>query len=100
MPLILGNRATRCESLYYTVDAQAAVQTAAKAQRNRHVPVDTFTESAPEEDLLQGCSTSATRSPRTRTALVTPAAVTGPADHPQRTVSDRGTPPYRRSRAA
>ena len=55
VPLILWKPGgQRVESLYYTVDAQAAVQTAAKRNGIDTVPVDTFTESAPEEDLLQG----------------------------------------------
>ena len=55
VPLILWKPGEqRVESLYYTVDAQAAVQTAAKRNGIDTVPVDTFTESAPEEDLLQG----------------------------------------------
>lgn len=39
---------------YFTLDAQAAVERAAAANGVQAVPVDTFTESAPEEDLLQG----------------------------------------------
>jgi zinc transport system substrate-binding protein len=39
---------------YFTLDAQAAVERAAAANGVQAVPVDTLTESAPEEDLLQG----------------------------------------------
>jgi ABC-type Zn uptake system ZnuABC Zn-binding protein ZnuA len=55
VPLILWKPGgQRVESLYYTVDAQPAVEAAANRNGIGTVPVDTFTESAPEDDLLQG----------------------------------------------
>ncbi len=41
-------------AVYYTLDAQPAVEEAAAANGVDAVPVDTFTRSAPEDDLLQG----------------------------------------------
>jgi zinc transport system substrate-binding protein len=42
------------EAVYYTLDGEPAVRAAASANGVIAVPVDTLTESAPEEDLLQG----------------------------------------------
>ena len=41
-------------AVYYTLDAQQAVEESAAANGVDAVPVDTLTESAPEDDLLQG----------------------------------------------
>ena len=41
-------------ALYYTIDAEAAVREAAGANGAQAIGVDTLTESAPEDDLLQG----------------------------------------------
>ena len=41
-------------ALYYTIDAEAAVRKAAGANGAQSIGVDTFTQSAPEDDLLQG----------------------------------------------
>jgi ABC-type Zn uptake system ZnuABC Zn-binding protein ZnuA len=41
-------------ALYFTLDAEAAVRAAADANGAEAVPLDTLTESAPEDDLLQG----------------------------------------------
>lgn len=42
------------QALYYTIDAKGAVQDAAGRHGAIAQPVDTLTESAPQEDLLQG----------------------------------------------
>lgn len=42
------------EALYFTFDAQNPVKEAASRNQVLALPVDTFTQSAPEEDLLQG----------------------------------------------
>jgi zinc transport system substrate-binding protein len=42
------------QALYFTLDAENAVREAASRNGLDPVPVDTFTVSAPEEDLLQG----------------------------------------------
>jgi zinc transport system substrate-binding protein len=41
-------------ALYFTIDAEAAVRKSAETHGAQAVPVDTLTESAPEDDLLQG----------------------------------------------
>jgi ABC-type Zn uptake system ZnuABC Zn-binding protein ZnuA len=55
VPLIQWNEDRQpVDALYYTFEAQPAVESAASRDQLGTVPVDTFTESAPEEDLLQG----------------------------------------------
>lgn len=55
VPLIAWKPAKdRVRALYFTIDAQRAVGKAAAQAGVRAVPVDTFTEGAPEDDLLQG----------------------------------------------
>lgn len=44
----------KVQALYYTLDAQAAVEKAASSEGVKAVAVDTLTEGAPEDDLLQG----------------------------------------------
>lgn len=55
VPLISWKPARQpVEALYFTIDAEAAVRDAADGNGLKALPVDTLTESAPEEDLLQG----------------------------------------------
>lgn len=55
LPLILWEPAKDpVPALYYTIDAEAAVREAATRTDASAIAVDTLTESAPEEDLLQG----------------------------------------------
>lgn len=55
VPLILWKPARQpVTALYYTIDAEAAVRKAAQANGLKALSVDTLTESAPEDDLLQG----------------------------------------------
>ncbi|MCU0278494.1 MAG: metal ABC transporter substrate-binding protein [Candidatus Nanopelagicales bacterium] len=55
VPLILWKPADQpVTALYFTIDAEPAVEQAADNAGLSAVGVDTFTESAPEEDLLQG----------------------------------------------
>lgn len=42
------------DAVYYTLDAESAVRKAAAVRAITALPVDTLTESAPEDDLLQG----------------------------------------------
>jgi ABC-type Zn uptake system ZnuABC Zn-binding protein ZnuA len=55
VPLILWRPSKQpVSALYFTLDAEPAVREAAQASGLQAVPVDTFTGSAPQEDLLQG----------------------------------------------
>ncbi len=55
VPLIAWKPADQpVDALYYTLDAQPAVERAAREAGVEAVPVDTFTVSAPSEDLLTG----------------------------------------------
>lgn len=55
VPLISWEPATDpVPAVYYTIDAETAVREAAGAHGAQAIPVDTLTESAPEDDLLQG----------------------------------------------
>lgn len=55
LPLIAWQpRKDPVRALYFTLDGEPAVRKAAAANGVRALPVDTFTESAPEDDLLQG----------------------------------------------
>lgn len=55
VPLIAWRpKADPVRALYFTVDAEPAVRAAASAEGVAAVPVDTFTRSAPDDDLLQG----------------------------------------------
>lgn len=55
VPLILWKPARQpVNAMYFTIDAEAAVQRTARANGLKALPVDTLTESAPEDDLLLG----------------------------------------------
>ena len=62
VPLISWDRQRDpVSALYYTLDAEPAVRREATRSGTTAVPVDTLTESAPEEDLLQGLLDTAAR---------------------------------------
>ena len=62
-------------ALYYTLDAEPAVREEAARTGTTPVPVDTLTESAPEEDLLQGLlDTAAQVADHQNCPLVTPSS--------------------------
>lgn len=55
VPLINWKPGTQdVEAIYFTLDAEPAVRRAAQAAGVRARPIDTFTEGAPRDDLLQG----------------------------------------------
>ncbi|MFN8182848.1 MAG: metal ABC transporter substrate-binding protein [Candidatus Nanopelagicales bacterium] len=62
-------------ALYFTLDAEPAVRAAADRSGTTAVPVDTFTQSAPEDDLLQGLlDTAAQVADHQDCPLVTPSS--------------------------
>lgn len=69
----------RVEAIYYTLDAAPAVRDAAAAAGVRAVPVDTLTQGAPQEDLLQGVLDTAEKIAGSQDCpLLTPSATDRP----------------------
>jgi len=63
------------DALYFTLDAEPAVRRAAARSQTTPIPVDTLTESAPEDDLLQGLlDTAAQVADHQDCPLVTPSS--------------------------